>query len=76
MCYLIAKERDGYGCLALKTKHGEHLANLKSELDDAVGLKGVQLVTLSRPMAYMEYAPYHFVDTEQEFRSLVKGLRS
>ena len=21
------------------------------------------------------YAPYHFVDTEQEFRVLVKGLR-
>ena len=22
-----------------------------------------------------EYAPYHFVDTEQEFQTLVKGLR-
>lgn len=22
-----------------------------------------------------EYAPYHFVDTEQEFQNLVKGLR-
>lgn len=76
MCYLVAKDRYAHGCFALKTTHGKHLAELKSELDDAVGLKGVQLVTLSRPTAYMEYAPYHFVDTEQEFRSLVKGLRA
>ena len=32
-------------------------------------------VTISRPTAYGEYAPYHFVDTEQEFQTLVKGLR-
>lgn len=76
MCYLIAKERDAHGCFALKTTHGKHLAELKSELDQAVGFKGVQLVVLSRPTAYGEYAPYHFVDTEQEFRSLVKGLRA
>lgn len=76
MCYLIAKDRDARGCYALKTTHGKHLAELKSELDQAVGFKGVQLVVLSRPTAYMEYAPYHFVDTEQEFRSLVKGLRA
>ena len=40
-----------------------------------VGYKGGQLVTISRPTAYDEYAPYHFVDTEQEFQALVKGLR-
>ena len=36
---------------------------------------GKHLVMISRPTAYGEYAPYHFVDTEQEFRMLVKGLR-
>lgn len=46
MCYLIAKDSEGHGCYALKTKHGKHLA-----------------------------APYHFVDTEQEFMSLVKAMR-
>ncbi len=75
MCYLIAKERDAHGCYVLKTRHGKHLAELKRELNEAVGYKGVQLVTISRPTAYGEYAPYHFVDTEQEFRVLVKGLR-
>ena len=34
-----------------------------------------QLVTISRPTAYGEYAPYHFVNTEQEFKTLVIGLR-
>lgn len=75
MCYLIAKDRDAHGCYALKTTHGKHLAELKNEPNQAVGYRGVQLVTISRPTAYGEYAPYHFVDTEQEFRSLVKGLR-
>ena len=75
MCYLIAKDRDAHGCFALKTAHGRHLVELKRELNRAVGYKGVQLVTISRPTAYSEYAPYHFVDTEQEFQALVKGLR-
>lgn len=75
MCYLIAKERDAHGCYALKTRHGKHFAELKRESNEAVGYKDVQLVTISRPTAYGEYAPYHFVDMEQEFRVLVKGLR-
>ena len=75
MCYLIAKECDAHGCYALKTSHGKHLVELKRELNEAVGYKGVQLVTISRPTAYGEYAPYHFADMEQEFRVLVKGLR-
>ena len=76
MCYLVAKDRDALGCFALKTTHGKHLVELKRELNRAVGYKGVQLVTISRPTAYGEYAPYHFVDTEKEFLALVKGLRS
>lgn len=52
------------------------VVNKKRELNNIVGYKGVQLVTISRPTAYGEYAPYHFVDTEQEFKTLVIGLRS
>ena len=68
MCYLVAKDRDAHGCFALKTTHGKHLVELKRDLNKAVGCKGIQLVTISRPTAYGEYAPYRFVDTEQEFR--------
>lgn len=76
MCYLIAKDRDAHGCYALKTKHGKRLVEIKRELNQAVGYRGVQLITISRPTAYGEYAPYHFVDSEQEFTSLVKAMRS
>lgn len=76
MCYLIAKDRNAHGCIALKTTHGKKLVTLKKELNNAVGHKGIQLVTISRPTAYGEYAPYHFVDTENEFKILVKALRS
>ena len=75
MCYLIAKDRDAHGCYALKTKHRQHLVEMKRELNKAVGYKGVQLVTISRPTAYGEYAPYRFIDTEQEFKTLVKAMR-
>ena len=61
MCFLIAKDRESQGCLALKTKHGKHLVELKRELNQAVGYKGVQLVTISRPTVYREYAPYHLL---------------
>ena len=76
MYYLIAKDRNAHGCYALKTCHGKHLAEFKRRLNGLVGYSGVQLVTISRPTAYGEYAPYHFVDTEQEFETLVKGLRA
>ncbi len=72
MAYLIAKDRKSHGCLALKVTHGEQLVTLKRRLNKAVGYKGVQLVTISRPTAYGEYAPYQFVDTEQEFEQLVR----
>lgn len=67
MCYLVAKDRNAHGCFALKTTHGKHLVELKRELNREVGYKGVQLVTISRPTAYGEYAPYHFVDGTMKF---------
>ncbi len=75
MCYLIAKDTKEHGCIALKTKHGKHLAELVTSLNEIVGRKGVQLVTISRPTAYGEYAPYHFAETEVEFVKSVKAMR-
>lgn len=54
MAYLIAKDRKSHGCLALKVTHGKNLVKLKKRLNKAVGYKGVQLVTISRPTAYTE----------------------
>ena len=33
MCYLIAKDRDAHGCLALKITLGTHLVELKREFN-------------------------------------------
>ena len=75
MCYLVAKDRNAHGCFALKTTHGKHLVELKRELNREVGYKGVQLVTISRPTAYGEYAPYHFVDVGRKDKDLNKLMK-
>ena len=60
--------------VTLKIKHGKHLVELKRRLNKVVGYKGIELITISRPTAYGEYAPYQFVDTEQEFEEIVRDL--
>lgn len=74
MCYLIAKRFNEVGCIALQTAHGQHLADFKKKLIKEIGVDSIQLVTISRPSAYGEYEPYHFVETEQEFEQEVKRI--
>ena len=76
MCYLVAKDTEKHGCYALKTSHGRHLVELKRFLNELVAKKGIQLVTISRPTAFGEYAPYSFAQSEKEFISLVKAMRA
>lgn len=75
MCYLIAKKFNDVGCLAIQMTHGQHLAEFKNRLIQTVGYDTIQLVTISRPSAYGEYEPYHFVDTEQEFEKIVTQMK-
>ncbi len=55
-----------------------HMASIwqiyKKKLIRSVGYDSIQLVTISRPSAYGEYEPYHFLKTEQEFEEAVKNL--
>lgn len=74
MCYLIAKHVDKIGCVALKTVHGQNLVNFKRKLIEEVGYEKIQLVTLSRPSAFGEYEPYHFVNSEEEFEKAVLNM--
>ena len=71
MCYLVAKKLDNVGSIALRTTHGKHLPQFKREIESEVGYDKIQLVTISRPSAYGEYEPYHFVDSEREFAEAV-----
>lgn len=74
MCYLIAKDKNTQGCYALKTHHGKHLATIKRRMNEQVATKGIQLVTISRPTAYGEYAPYTFVENETKFKKIVEEM--
>ena len=74
MCYLIAKNVDAVGCVALRTTHGKHLSEFKRKIEQMVGYEKIQLVTISRPSAYGEYEPYRFVDTKEEFAEAVEQM--
>lgn len=74
MCYLIAKNVDAIGCVAWRTTHGKHLSEFKRKLEQTVGYDKIQFVTISRPSAYGEYEPYHFVETKEAFAEAVGQL--
>ena len=74
MCYLIAKEFDKKGCIAIKTKHGKALADFTEYLQRQIGNNGVQLVTISRPSAYGEYEPYEIIESKERFQERVLEL--
>ena len=71
-----------HGCYALKAQHGSHLVEMKRRMNQQVASKGIQLVTISRPTAYGEYAPYTFrlyeegrIRNEEEFEKLVEKMK-
>ena len=74
MCYLVAKDINKRGCVALKTQHGEHLVDFKRKLIGMVGLDRIHLVTISRPSAYGEYEPYNIVHDEESFEKAVSEM--
>ena len=61
---------------SMKQPDLRHLADFKYALDDALNGSGIQLVTISRPTAYGEYAPYRFVHSEEEFAAQVLAMRA
>ena len=66
MCYLIAKRFKQSGCIALQTEREKELAQFASAIQKKLGYD-IQIVTISRPTAYGEYEPYHFVHSYEEF---------
>ena len=68
MAYLVAKQFNSTGCVAVKMKHGKELFCFTKKLQEEIGLNGVELVVISRPNAYKEYEPYEIVESMNEFR--------
>ncbi len=74
MIYLVAKNKYKHGCCAFKTESGQNVVKIKRKLFEIGRNKGLQVVTISRPIAYGEYAPYHFVHSEEEFMRSAEEL--
>ena len=74
MCYVIVKDINKHGCVAYKTKIGKSTSILTRKLNDAAPRRGIQVVTISRPLAFGEYAPYSFVKSEEELLKAVKEI--
>ena len=66
MCYLIAKRFNQSGCIALQTEAGQEMAQFADALQEKLGYD-IQIIAISRPTAYGEYEPYHFVHSYDEF---------
>lgn len=75
MCYIVAKDRNKQGCYALKSRIGKELSNYTRELNDAISKDEIQIMVISRPTAYGEYAPYKIVNSKEEFKRLVLEMQ-
>lgn len=73
MAYLIAKRENQSGCIALQTRAGKQMAEFADALQEKLGYD-IEIMTISRPIAYGEYEPYHFVDSYDEFEELAWQL--
>ena len=74
MCYVVIKDIYKQGCVAYKTKLGKGLAELIRELNQLAPRRGIQVVTISRPTAYGEYAPYSFVESSEDLKEAVRAM--
>lgn len=66
MCYLVAKRMNKTGCIALQTEPGEEMAKFADRIQERLGYD-IEIITITRPTAYGEYEPYHFVKSYEEF---------
>ncbi len=74
MCYVVAKDINKQGCVAIKQRLGKELSAFTKELNELAPRRGIQIVTISRPTAYGEYAPYSFVQDKDEMRKAVLSM--
>lgn len=74
MRYVVAKNFDKVGSVAIKMTSGASVVGLKQEMNLKYKGKNIQFVTISRPSAYGEYAPYHMVNTIEDFKKEVGKL--
>ena len=52
MCYVVAKDRNKQGCVALKSRIGKHLSEYTRSLNESLPREGIQIIVISRHTAY------------------------
>ena len=70
---VLAKIFDQPGCIAYRCKTPNEARSLPGTLD-AICADGVQIVLLTGPEIYSEYAPYRYMDDLWEFICTVRTL--
>ena len=77
MAYVVVHDKDNHCSVALQMRHGKHMAEFVTGLNK-VARQGIEVVTISRPAAYGEYAPYTIAGSEDDlyaFAQLKNGPR-
>lgn len=74
--YLVARRAYGHGCIAIPVKPGNALAEFVSLLNEETAGTDIQIIGISRPAAYGEYAPYTILDSVSSFRDAVSAMKT
>ena len=74
MCCIETFDPNKRGCLATRKESDGSLIDFWDELNQLVGHKPIKIVTISRPCTYLEYAPYHIIESKDEFIQKVKEM--
>lgn len=67
MGYVVIKDFNKHDCLCFSTKDLGIMRSTLTFLNSVVDNSRIQVVCLSNPSMYGEYAPYNFIDDLGEF---------
>lgn len=67
MSYVVVKDFNKQGCICYKCTNKRDLPALPTLLNAHVDISRIQVVVLSNPKVYGEYAPYTFIDDIGDF---------
>ena len=70
MCYVVARAVLGHGSIAVPLRRGQEVVQLKHRIRERYG-DAIELLTISNPDAYGEYAPYTIAEDAEEFERMV-----
>ena len=74
MCYLVVNNFGEHGSIAVQMEHGPRLRKLTHYIEELRKDTHSQIITVSNPDAYKEYAPYHICNDEADFIQKVLAM--